>query len=528
MDKYKPYILAVFFASLFVTGFMVYDDYGVSWDEFNQKRVGKATYEYMKNPSGEFNYPFLNKYYGPVLQYTMEYLEGLFKLTDMRDVIMMRHLVLFIIFFIGVIFFYLLVSKWLGGWIWGLVGSVFLVLSPRISGEACFNHKDIPIMCMFIITMYTLTLFFEKKTIPRILLHALTSAVLLSLRIIGVFIPALTILLLSAECVSLRRSKEKLLEIMGYLLVYVVFTAGFTYILWPLLWAHPVKNFLGALLWHRGEFKWAEFLVVYMGNVYQANSVPWHYTLVWMALTIPALYIILFFPGLYIVARDLFRTRTPVRVKRRNFILLSWLFPPIIAVIFLRTSLFHGWRHHYFIYPAFLIIAIEALRRVFAWAAAFQPAVTGRRIISAVLILSAVQSFMVYGYMERNHPLEYIYFNEFAGGAKGAKYRFDMDYAEVSYRIILSKLTSYDQRSRLNVCAESMVAKFNSFLLPLDELARLHLVFDVGQGADYYAGTYYGRNSKYDYDDEILNASVDGVSVSSIFKINRAGPENAK
>ena len=62
--------------------------------------------------------------------------------------------------------------------------------------------------------------------------------------------------------------------------------------MWPFLWENPVNNFLEAYK-NMSVFRWNDY-VLYMGNYTRASELPWHYGLVYMFITTPVLYVILF------------------------------------------------------------------------------------------------------------------------------------------------------------------------------------------------------------------------------------------
>ena len=62
--------------------------------------------------------------------------------------------------------------------------------------------------------------------------------------------------------------------------------------LWPILWSDPLGEFVNAFN-RLARFPWRGDLL-YLGEYHQSDNLPWHYPFVWMAVTIPLVYVGLF------------------------------------------------------------------------------------------------------------------------------------------------------------------------------------------------------------------------------------------
>jgi len=515
-DKYKAIVIAVFFLVFFAVDISIFFDYGVLWDEFKQRRLGVGMYNYMKE-RGELHYPYRNKFYGPLFAITCAFVEDMFKITDLRQLILSRHLMVFLSFFLGVFFFFLLVKRRFGSWKWGLLGSVFLILSPRIFAEGFYNPKDIPLMTAFIMAMYSMIFFLDKPGLSRVLLHSFLTAVLIATRVIGLLVPALTVILLAVSCAVNRTEKKQAAEYVLYILIYAVFTSGFTYLFWPVLWQDPIGNFIKAVKWV-GEFNWYDSFALYAGVTHRAYDVPWHYTLVWMLITIPPVYLITFVPGFIGGIFSLFKKHIPFSAKEIDIVCAAWLVLPIFGSIVLKTCLFHGWRHHYFVYPPFLMFSLLGVRGVSNILKAYVPSdykTVSVRVWSGIVALSLL---VILAVLVRYHPYQHVYFNSFIGGLKGAQYKFELDYSGISYKKALEYIAARDPAPIIPVAADDMVGRFNGYILPEKDRSRLLITQNPAQSR-YFVGTYRDRTSGYFYDNEIYSNIVDGVKITTVYRL---------
>jgi hypothetical protein len=113
-----------------------------------------------------------------------------------------------------------------------------------------------------------------------------------------------------------------------------------------------------------------------------------------------------------------------IRRRSKNIELLAftlaWFVLPLAALIILRPTLYDNFRQAFFIVPPIFFmagLAFDLVRR---------PVLQG--VLIALLILPGLVAGM------RLHPYEYVYYNQFIGGADAVADRFELDYWGTSYR----------------------------------------------------------------------------------------------
>jgi hypothetical protein len=181
---------------------------------------------------------------------------------------------------------------------------------------------------------------------------------LIAIRVLGVLMPAFTLAGLlfywwRAGVDSARRKRLLL-----YFTAYAVLLTAFTVLFWPTLWRSPWASFRNALQ-VMSQYPWPQ-RVLYGGRLVPATELPWHYAPVWIAITTPVVYLVGFGLGIVAVLIRVFRRERP-RQGGDFFpaLILLWFASPVVAVIVLRSVLYDGWRHLYFVYPALLLISVE-------------------------------------------------------------------------------------------------------------------------------------------------------------------------
>ena len=75
---------------------------------------------------------------------------------DTQTIYWRRHQLTFAFFAFSVFIFFLIGKKIFKDWKIGLLGSLFLIISPRIFAHSFYNPKDIPFLSAYIIAIYTL------------------------------------------------------------------------------------------------------------------------------------------------------------------------------------------------------------------------------------------------------------------------------------------------------------------------------------------------------------------------------------
>ena len=500
------------FAAVLAAGLAVFGDYGVSWDEIAQRNFGLSVHEYVLK-GDQAILTSRERNYGPVFELFLVLAEKALGIADIREVFLLRHLLNFLLFFAGAIFFYLLCSLYFRSRIMAALGCAMLVLSPRVFANAFYNSKDIPCLVFFIISAYTMVRLLRRKTPWDVLAHSAACALLAGIRVAGIIMPALTLLLLLDDLREKRRGKSERLAALTSVPLFIIMFTGLTVLFWPLLWNDPVGNFMRAFR----EMRYYPYTVtvLYRGSYLDSNGVPWHYIPVWLFITTPLLYVLFFFTGLLSLASKLIsnaRKRFPV--SREELIVLCWFFLPIAAVIAMGSALYDAWRQLFFIYPAFVLISLIGVKFLFGLAGRRGGKVT-RALIAALIAASLAHTAF---FMARHHPHQNVYFNALAGGMDAAKRNFDLDYWGLSYRQALEHIVMSDNREVIKVYVPDPPGVYNSFILPVRDRKRIVFV-DSPEKADYFVTVYRWHPGEYPYGDPVYSVDVGGARIASVYRL---------
>ena len=157
---------------------------------------------------------------------------------------------------------------------------------------------------------------------------------------------------------------------------------------------------------------------------YQLNSaMPWYYELKWIVISNPLSVII----GALLFVVLGFLGRKKLGFFTLTLALFAALFP-LLYMIYKHSSVYDTWRHVFFVYPFWVIMAGlgwaylgDAIQSRMAKGGDVKERYTGHAI--ALLALFPAILWTV-----RSHPNQYVYFNELAGGIRGANGQYELDY----------------------------------------------------------------------------------------------------
>ena len=524
----KQYIwVFAFFLVYLIIGISVYKDYGISWDEPTHRQIAMVTAKYVasifmpgfENPELAVLPPLAEsstRQYGVIFDLPMYVAERLLGYNgSMPEIYYMRHLCTFLLFYISVFFFFLIVRNRFQSWPLGLTACLFLILSPRIFADS-FYGKDVVFLSLFIISIYFFIRYLERKTLISSILFALATALVISQRITGIFIPFLAIFLTGVDVIKTDRPFRNFPEKFYPILIYIICFLLFMILFWPNLWSNPLDNLIDSFtVMNRFPITYDVF---YMGTFIKSTEVPWHYIPVWIMITTPPAYILFFFLGSFLIFKEIFKNRIILYSninEQQDFVFLLMFATPLIAVIIFNSALYDGWRHMYFIYAPFLLIAMKGFACVLD---VMKKARSGRDRCAGVFIAAVIMfCLMSTSYqMIKYHPFQNVYFNFLTGHSAGQY--FELDYWGLSFRQSIEYIVKNDKRSIIKLSANVPPPLINNAIfLEKSDVNRLRLV-NVSN-ADYFLTNYRWHPQAYEFNKEVFTIVVDNQKIMSVFKL---------
>ena len=442
LQKNSQYLIFFYFVLFFFVGISISKDYGISIDEPFHRTLGYFWYiqifeTFNLNPekinflkdkyqsmywSKQITNGYLHEY-GVLFDLVCVGIEELFNIEKNKQAFSLKHNLNFITFFISSIFFYKIIVNRFNKNYFALLITFFYITSPRIFAESFYNPKDIIFMCFCVYALYFCLKSFKEISFRNIFLFSLFSAFATSIRVLGVlffFLFIFFILLYALE------KKEFLKNNYKKIFLYLISYPCFLYMFWPFLWESPFENFIVAFK-SFANYDWGGE-IFYLGDYMKATNLPWHYIPIWIYISMPILIFLFFIIGLINILNKFINNflnlsnKNSLWVKNielMDFIVMSFFFFPLFAIILFNSTLYGGWRHLYFVYPGIIYFVAIGINYFFQ----IIKKKNYKFIFFTVIAFAVINNFFI---LVKFHPYQNIFFN--SSIERKANKLFEIDY----------------------------------------------------------------------------------------------------
>ncbi len=415
MRQRIPFLLFAFFYLVFSLG--TYKDYGCTWDEKDTYQGGMELYQFIVHgekpayfdPEHSYPYPFLLNFFTSKINYEFFHLLNL----------------LFALLLFWAVYEVVLFQT--RKRIWALAGPVFLFLSLSFLGSIPANPKDVPFALFYFLSLAALYLFEENlpEFKARWAILGVLFAFTMSSRIVG-FTLFPVLMIYDFYLFGIRKQKRgqggfrkwffwRSKDWFGVLATSQILCM----VLWPYLGEHYFKHLIN-VFWLSAHFP-PRFEFLFMGGTSDTINYPWYYLPLWIGFTTP-LFLLVFF----IYSFFKFRGGS---VHHLYFLLGGAFLLNFGLYLLLHPAIYDGIRHFLFLIPILSTMAalafIEFFRPIRPQDSKSPGNSLGKMTVGFLMVLNMG---MTGAHLIRLHPYEYVYFNELAGGFKGAYGKYETDY----------------------------------------------------------------------------------------------------
>ena len=480
-----------------IAGVAILDDYGVTWDEVDQRLIASDNADYILGVSeydvGANQEPprLHNRYYGLVIEMPLLLAERALGLQDSRHIYLARHLLTHLLFItggfaVGMLAYRMVGSRWVA-----LLAMLMFLLHPRLYAHSFFNSKDVPFAVMLAIALYLTHRAFRRDTLGAFLLCGVGVGLSINLRVFALMLLPMILAMRGLDMWQAGRGERK--RILFTSAAFLAAALATLYIIHPYYWENPLRiiGIIPVLSQHPNIGA-----SLFMGETYPSDAVPWNFLPVWFLITAPPVALALGALGATAVCwQAITRPLAALRDREIRFrlMLLGCIALPAAAAIILQSNTHNDWRHMYFVWTPFCLLAAVGLNAIASgglgeWA---RGAVAAR--LPGWVRGGAARRTLAYGIagaglittataMATLHPYEHLYFNALVDtktpGAPANRY--DMDYWFLAQRQSLEHLLSRYPDDTLRVWPE----QYTILILPKDDRERI-VVTDV-RDADFY------------------------------------------
>jgi len=171
----------------------------------------------------------------------------------------------------------------------------------------------------------------------------------------------------------------------------------------------------------------------------------------------------------------------------------------------------------YFIYPAFLLLAIYGLSSIIKTRSSLGD------LSKVIVLILLIASFAGTGLtMIKSHPFEDVYFNILL--SKNNQYlrkTFELDYWGTSYKQALEDIVARDRSPVLKIRVANLPGENNSFILKPEDRKRIRYV-ETDDQADYFITDYRWHPKDYLYPKEkkIFFITIQNSEICSAWKLH--------
>jgi len=421
-------------------------DYGITWDSKLHNEYGYNMLKYFESDGKDTtcftshrDYPFYGEHINVIASYINKNYEpswGEFGT---------RHLLNSIYGLIAVIFCGLIAFE-LAGWRSALMALWIIFLTPSFFGHSMNNPTDIPLATGFAIGVYGIIRILKnlpKFNASAVFVFAIGLGVAIGSRIVGVLLVAYLGLfmgilwLLYAKKESIGKALKLIWPYALVLSCAAVLGYMFGLSLWPYGQFRPIENPLQALTKSSGNAFYAYNLELWEGQKTYMIYTPWYYLLKFLGITLP-LFVL---TG---IASALLGSYFVFKNNRNKLVIALVLFTVVFPIVYAEMkniTYYNGWRHYLFIYPSLAALAALGCDSLYRLA---KPVWLKYILLAAMLGLAGKSTL----WMIKNHPNEYVYFNELVGGINGAYGNYETDYYSNSVRAAAEWIANNEPKNK--------------------------------------------------------------------------------
>ena len=489
-----------------------YKNIGAGWDENIQREIGRVTYEYVFNGDQTLKGHGDNAL-GTGFELPLMMIEKSLHLTDVGEIYFMRHLVTHFFFLFSVFCAYILALRLFKDQKIACLAFILLAFTPRMYAHSFFNSKDIPFLSAFIISFLVCQLAFEKRRSLLYLLLGIACGYASSIRAMGILLlPAISFFLI-ADVFRARYLKEKIKPSVIALILFISGFCAMLYASWPVLWSAPIDNFASAFA-RLSHISWNGKLLL-NGNPIYAASLPVSYLPTWICITIPEVWLIAGITGFIWVIVAFFRSPKKYLFddRNRNFLLyVACFIGPLLMVTALNSVDYDDWRHVYFVYPSFVMLALFAIHKL----------ATGKKRIIIWAACVAQIGYISY-FMMTDYPYQQVYFNHFVSHKdEYLRYHYDMDYWGPAYYQGMQYLLAHDHSDSIKVSGTKTLVEDAYVFMPPAERKRIILIREeAADSADYYFTNFRTHPEDYNYPENYYQIQVLNSTIFRIYKTHK-------
>ncbi len=449
-----------------------FQDYGITTDEEVQHIYGKELLSfYLSGFQDQSAFHFKDLYlYGGLFDLVVAIVVPVSPFDEYAT----RHLLCGLLGVVGVAGTWRL-GRQLAGPRAGFLAAAALALCGVYYGAMFNNTKDVPFAAGMVWMLYFATRILQQMPRPSrsaALKFGLTLGLTLGIRVgavFGVFYLGVA-LLLHLALVWHEEGRRQMLHDATRSVLMLLPILPIAYVVMAVFWPWAVLNPLNPLealqAFSRVPLKIATLL---NGENVLSSDPPALYVPIYLAVKLPEALVVGLAAAVALGVAGLARV---VSLPGRRHRAVVWVptvlgaFVPIIVFMLMRPTVYNGIRHFLFVIPPMAVMAAYAADR--GWLLAER---WGRRAGHAFAATLTVLGVVYLWQLASMHPNQYVYYNKFIGGMRGAVGKFELDYWGNSLHEATRELIDFIERENnggpppqtytLSVCGNPLAVRYD-------------------------------------------------------------------
>jgi len=420
-------------ATVALIALLTFRDYGLGWDDLTHSQYADLLLDFYASGFRDTRaFSFVNLYmYGGGFDMAAALLAKILPF----DLFETRRLAGAAVGLLGLFAVWRLARR-IGGPLAGLLALVLLASCPLYYGHMFINPKDVPFAVIMAVTLLGIVRMIEEYPNPAPatwLLFALGLGLSIGSRIMGGFavlyalVASALIILAEARTDGVRRMAQRFRQFLRPLLLSVIVACAAMALVWPWSVFNPLNPIRTVIYFSQFfEKPWRE---LFAGELILAPDMPRSYVPVLLGLQLPELFLVLAIAGL--AGALAFVLRPTVAAHRRAIFLTVALAAclPVAVAVATRPAMYNGIRHMVFVIPPMAVLGGIAASYLLERAQRLS-----RPLLMAACVVGLAGVVQPAVEMVRLHPYQYLYFNQTAGGIRGAEGRYMLDYWGLAFK----------------------------------------------------------------------------------------------
>lgn len=402
-------------------------DYNVTWDEPEDQKYFEKVLNYFVTFGSDKSCLDMSVnihkhliYYGPFVNLLCAFI---YKYLSPFGLYETRHIIIALFGFLAILFTALTAQR-IAGWRNAVIAFLFILLTPFFFGSSMNNQKDIPFAAFNIISFYFILRLMEQLPNPRfrtIFMLIIAIGITMSIRVAGLLMFAYLGLFMGLYWIWYFRKEgaKAATKLFGKFLKLGIVIFLFAYLIgiafWPYAIQNPITGPFTALSQFE-QFSLVHIWEIFEGAKYYIKEFPWHYIPKSILITTP-LFVL---SGLAFVVLGYHWITKSVKKSHLWMLIFITIFP-VVYIIYKQSPVYSSWRHVYFIFPSMVVLASLG----WSW---ILDLFKHKIIRIAIVVVFAALLIKPTFWMIKNHPYQYVYYNELIGGVAGAYGYYETDY----------------------------------------------------------------------------------------------------